>query len=318
MSMLVALKGSAITMADTHRDEFYPTPASLVRVEVKRNIRAWRDGLYINGGGYYYPDVVRVLDLCAGSGVWGIIAKQELGAFGYKVHLVGVEINEAMPKPPEFDEWVTVDFREAPEFDKFDFIFTNPRFSQAVETALYAKSVLHYYGKFAMLISNNFGFAASHAELFDVWTPEHEDKLTKRPSFLQPFAERYNEKIDELIKCTKDEEEIKKLKKSRAGNMTNAKDYVVYRFGYESSYLDKVWFTDRVHWDYEDDPVHDMLLERPVMVMAALAREAAYRRGHEKGRDTFDDYPSFMAAREYGWAFYMADDEERLRMIGQL
>jgi hypothetical protein len=254
MTML-ALKGDAIKTADVHKDEIYPTPVSLVRAVVQEAIEQWVGGHIRRWKGA--PNLsapVRVLDLAAGSGVWGIVAKEELEKLGYTAYVVGIEKTIALDRPPEFDEWISAEFQLVTGLESFDLIFTNPPFSLAVEIGLFARALLDEDGKFYMLIGQNFGFAAeAHAPLFDVWSPEYEYKLTKRPGFFQPFAGRYNPRVVAKIQVATDEEEIKRLKKQLLGGGTNAKEYIVYRWGRDSGPRGE-WLTRRFEWDYEDDP----------------------------------------------------------------
>lgn len=321
MSML-ALKGDAIKTADVHLHEFYPTPVSLVRSAVGDVADIWV-GEWV-GRWKYLPSrrPVRVLDLCAGNGVWGIVMKEYLEAkYNLDVELVGIEINPAIEKPPEFDQWINADFRDVDisTLGEFDFILTNPPFSLAVQVGLFAKEILEQDGKFLMLIGQNFGFAEIHGKLFDVWSPEWEDKLTKRPGFFVPFAVRYNVKIDRLINETNDPEEIKRLKKMRLGGGTNAKEYILYRWsGFDAVPHQGPWMTGRKSWSLNlEDPIRLRLMDRPVTVMAALARESAWRRNNEKTRPTFDDHWSFMACREHVWFFYNACDTVRVQLREQ-
>jgi predicted RNA methylase len=310
------MKASALkNSGNTNKNENYPTPTSLVRKIVRQIIETARMRKLHPSDREHYSEPLCILDIGAGSGVWGIVCKQELEALGYSVHLTAIEIDDTILPAPEVDEWIQADFRDVefnyqdPEDGQlfFDFIFSNPPFSLVYEVAEYANSYLDAYGLFTLLIGSNFLFAEKKgSELEDQYSPLYEIKLTRRPSFKHSFSFEAYEKEN---------------------TNTSAKDYCIYVYGgsvwctrTNKSYLAlphyaPVWETFRLYWEYEPDPLDEVLLQRPVSVQQALIREAAEAGDENKQKYwTFDDYDSRMAANVYGWNFYHAQPQERFMM----
>lgn len=291
----------------TNRNENYPTPVSLIRKMVKQSLAI----TFTQEKSKYLP-IVRVLDLCAGNAAWGIVAKQELEKLGIKVHLTAIEIDDTIQPAPEVDEWIQADFCEIENLEPFDFIFSNPPFSLVYEITAWVRSHLLPWGVFTLLIGSNFMFAETYINThLKEWRPILEIKWTKRPSFIQLFSKKAYGK------------EVRK---------TNAKDYCGYYFaGTElNAWLERrmeypvylniqsdtcPWVTVDAHWDYAEDLLEAILVERPVTVQQALIREAAEA---EKEKPVFDDYWSLMAANVFGWDFYYADPEARLELREQV
>lgn len=258
--------------------------------------------------------IVRVLDLCAGNASWGIIAKQELEALGFKVHLIAVEIDPTILPTPEVDAWVTDDFRNVLDLGQFDFIFSNPPFSLVYEITAWAKKHLTDWGIFTLLIGSNFMFAQTELNKHLVGIrPLFEIKWTRRPSFIQVFsAKAYGQEV----------------------RKTNAKDYCGYYFGGQElwKWLDKrdstvaylnlpddtqPWLTFDSYWAYEDDPLQSVIEERAVTVQQALIREAAeLAKSHSDLKFDYDF--ALIAANFYGWDFYNGSTLERLAMLDTL
>lgn len=308
------MKPSALKKCgSTNRNENYPTPTPLVRMMVKQGVITAHYARYTNRGSAIHQTTVRVLDLCAGSAVWGIVAKQELEKLGFDVHLTAIESDKTILPAPEVDTWICNDFKNVTGLEKFDYIFSNPPFSEVYAVTLWSVAHLTPWGIFGLLIGSNFMFAHKDSEaLLAVTTPLYEVKLTRRPSFKYTFAKKRGDK---------------------KGKGTSAKDYNVYFFGGKDlndglryhmqdvhnylslPYVAKEWPTYTQYWDYAEDPLDAILEERPVTVQQALIREAAEAKGYDY---KFDYDIALLAANEYGWDFFYADSKTRFDMLDQL
>lgn len=307
------MKASALKhCGKTHRRESYPTPVPVARLGVKQAADTALHVKHVIYGKRVVDQTIRILDVCAGNGVWGIAMKQRLEALGYSVHLTAVEIDRTILPAPEVDRWVTADFRDIDSTEIYDFILSNPPFSLVYELTAWSIKHLTPYGLFTLLIGSNYMFAQT---LIDKWlqdvVPLFEMKLTRRPSFIQLYS---------------------KMAYGIERRGTNAKDYCIYYFGGDQlsgmRHMDDVsvrlalpagstlWPTWTQYWDYDpSDPLERLLQERPVSVQQALIREAAEA---PEGTMTWDDDYSLYTVNVYGWEFYHADSDTRLSMMASI
>lgn len=107
-----------------------------------------------------------VLDPCAGDGVWGLTWKN---MYGVK-KLYGIDIDDSLEMPRDFDGWQTANFMEAKMANhKFDLIISNPPFNQAEEFLYRSFEVLNDFGTIAFLLPLAFMSSIGRYErIFDV------------------------------------------------------------------------------------------------------------------------------------------------------
>lgn len=288
----MSVKAEAVRqqLAAVHVGELYPTDVALVQQQVKRAV-----------GWCLLPErseAVRVLDVCAGPGVYGIVAKQRLEGLGYSVELHGIEMNSAFEKPPEFDFWHVGDFRTFDSLGLFHIILTNPPFSLGGEVALYANRHLVEKGAFSMLIGANFAYSDKdgRGELFEEYPPSQYVLLMSRPGFYFSFAEKA--KIKERF--------------GSSPRGTNANEHQIIEWDQRPPQPPV-----RVKWKYynAEDPIHQQLQERGSMVICALAFEAAKEVSAAKREKrepvTFTDHFSLLAANRWKWDFFHSTTAER-------
>ena len=289
---LLAIQPAAIKRQfnEKHSAELYPTDATLVKHAVTQLLER-----------FWHPigRPVRVLDLCAGTGVWGIYAKYLLEQQGYTVFLHGIEIDPAFLKPPEFDVWDHEDILTivTSSARPYDIILSNPPFSLGGRAALVANRLRAERGIVMFLLGSTFPFSnrGGRGELFETYSIGEITYLLNRPGFYFTFAEKVG------------------LQKPRG---TNATEHCLYQWDNFGSRPIR-----REQYEYYDsnDPIHKLLQERPSTVICALAYEAAKERAEAKDQKrepfTFDHYAAKMAANRYGWDFYYANYQERYEMI---
>ena len=150
--------------------DFYETPIELARTALTRLDK----DTYMNN--------LSVLDVGAGSGVWGNAYKDEILDNSC---LWGLDIQE-LPKPASYDAWIYgTDFLVI-EFlsDRFDLIMGNPPYSLAEEFVRKSYRLLEEKGQVFFLL--RLAFLESKKRHFGLFTdhpPKRVYVLSRRPSF---------------------------------------------------------------------------------------------------------------------------------------
>jgi len=116
--------------ADLRGRQDDPTPRLAVRSVLETVLRAVGD-----------PGPLRVLDVCAGYGVWASEMRRLAGEQGWPVHTTGVEVDER--KREHLEKWCdevrigdwrdTLHLAEGAEMGEWDLVIGNPHFSELVD-----------------------------------------------------------------------------------------------------------------------------------------------------------------------------------------
>lgn len=152
--------------------DFYPTPPQLIAAVfdyVGKNQRSY----------LYYGPPKKVLDLGAGEGEWGKVAKEYLP----ESEVTGVDIRE-LPKPVGYDHWITADALQVDLKEEYDLVIGNPPYKFAESFIRQGFAHLHKLGLMVYLLPLQ--FLASQKRGKGLWkehTLSHLAVCSRRPSF---------------------------------------------------------------------------------------------------------------------------------------
>lgn len=149
-----------------------------------------------------YP--LQVLDLCAGPGNWGQVARWMADKQGTYLQLTGVELNSEFSNPGEHDLWVNTDFLTWETEQKFDLIISNPPFSKETLLPIIDKAIsLLYTGSpyscAVFLLPVSFLASKIRAKFFKLHMPVQIYSLVPRPSFFRLVSTSTGTDTDEYI-----------------------------------------------------------------------------------------------------------------------
>lgn len=143
---------------------------------------------------------VKLLDVGAGSGVWGQAAKDFANNRGYRRLVVhGVERDPKFSPHPAYNEWIVDDFLNT-TLSGYDLVYGNPPFSLAEAcawTALYRigerRALVRSEGYVGMLLRLGFLGSYRRQELFTDYPLQAVHVLVPRVSFRSSGATDYSE-----------------------------------------------------------------------------------------------------------------------------
>lgn len=300
-----------------HALDTYLTSAAIAVRMVHLSFTNWRKA----GGQYSASSPVRVADLGAGVGIFGIAARLYFEKMGVPCQILGVDLNPAYRKTMYHDSWHVMDVTALTidDFGRFDIINMNPPFE--VEMLLtfikVARSLLTPAGQVGLLAPARFEF-----HRLDFFKKGHYFKrrivLDRRPSFYQLLLDG-NPHV-EPIPTRKSKKTGKWLKPSR--RQTDVHECCVYLFDKNDRYPDPddFWqweFFPEEHDDYDEyfpgegdivSKSHNAAQQDLNMVVYAMFYEASRR---QDGSMIFDDLYSLLTARQMGWGFYRISDAAR-------
>lgn len=156
----------------------YPTPLPLAKACVGLALDWLTDSKTIRSGA--------VLDLGAGSGVWGTALRADPRCHGSdRISLTGIEINKRLKPAGPYNYWHVLDFVRNPFKGQYDLIMGNPPFKQAQGFVDKALPLLKGHGSVLALLLR-IGFYGSLDRLN--WWPNtrlrHVAMLVPRPGFV--------------------------------------------------------------------------------------------------------------------------------------
>jgi hypothetical protein len=145
--------------------DHYPTERNLIRAALAH---------FCPSGG-----ISSILDIGAGDGRWGTLAKAQHPAAA----LFGVDVRE-LPRPDGFDGWHTGDYLTWQPRRRFDLILSNPPYYIAEPVIRRAWSQLRTGGAMIMLLRLSFQAGAARANgLWREIPPSVVGVCSRRPSF---------------------------------------------------------------------------------------------------------------------------------------
>lgn len=154
---------SAVQSGERDERDFYPTPVELVD-----------NALSLIG---FTPDLI--LDPCAGTGNWGLMARARWE------HAIIAGVDQFFDVPTaSYNVWWNQDFRSLVPALLYDLIMMNPPFVIAQEFIEHARLHLAPHGKLIALVKLNLLCSVGRAEtIWREYKPESVHTLGDRPSF---------------------------------------------------------------------------------------------------------------------------------------
>jgi len=301
-----------------HSLDTYLTSASLALRMVHLSYQRW----HAAGGSWHTDDPVRVADLGAGVGIFGIAAWFYFQAIGVPAEIIGFDINPAFPKTEFHDAWYTRDVLTLQPQDHglFDLINMNPPFDTETLKGFIrtARSLLTKAGQVTVLAPSRFEF-----HRYDFFMEGHyftrRIVLDRRPAFYQLLLDG-NQQVEPIpVKKNNKGEWIKP-----SARQTDVHECCIYCFDATDHFPDK---DDFWQWEFKPsevegyqeyfpgeaemvDAIHAAAQASPGMPVYYLIYEASRR---QDGSLVFDDLWSLLTARTLGWYFVQATDVVRVK-----
>ncbi len=151
-------------------NDFYPTPQGLVKLALEQV--SW-----------IHLGRLKVLDIGAGTGVWGDVLRHMYP--DKNISLAGVDIDERHTKPDSYNNWLTEDFNDSFFIrEYFDVIMGNPPFKNVEKIIRHAFKFLKPRGQMVMILPNGFVFTKGRIKLLhEDFSPEYVVNVANRPDF---------------------------------------------------------------------------------------------------------------------------------------
>jgi len=162
--------------------DYYPTPPSCVSA-ILENARQHHQYILTPLTG----QKLKVLDVGAGTGIWGKVLKHQLPKF-QNLQIWGVDIQD-FPKPVEYDYWIRQDFLSEQgnllmNKETFNLVMGNPPYKFAEQFVRKSLDLTKRGGYVIMLTRLAFLESIGRATgLFNEYIPECVTVLARRPSF---------------------------------------------------------------------------------------------------------------------------------------
>jgi len=160
------------TLRDRHPQDFYPTSGVVVGAALRRVKPT--------------EGINTILDVGAGTGVWGEVAKRR---YFPKAKIVGVELRP-VPLNIHYDHWISGDFRlvKIPyEIDlvmgNLPFMYAEPCFKRSVELVKPRKGKIMFLLPLTFLAGQD-----RRLDIYGEYPPTHVYVLSRRPSFIHEGA----------------------------------------------------------------------------------------------------------------------------------
>jgi SAM-dependent methyltransferase len=156
---------------ERHERDFYETPLDVAQKALSM--------LPEDLSGPMYQSYARILDVGAGTGVWGKAALKRWP----NAHVEGIDLTPQSSQHCRYDVWHQRDFLTA-DLGKFDAVIGNPPYNQAEQFVLHGLQHLQRGGSLLLLL--RLGFLEGKGRMSRIWSkhpPSDVAVLSRRVSF---------------------------------------------------------------------------------------------------------------------------------------